>query len=158
MKTHLWSTQPFLKLRYPRKWGCRGDLQDSFRKKLRKNCVSTKCGWLWAQRSICMYTNCIKQFQTKLYHDWRKLKSPAWNSTFFGFPKPATLAKIITPEDWAPTAWSNYHTPKKSNERFCWWTFIAFFIPLQEIHPPCQTSGSLPTLSLYKSLIYFSQK
>ena len=46
-----------------------------------------------------LYTNCIKQFQTKLYHDWRKLKSPAWNSTFFGFPKPATLAKIITRED-----------------------------------------------------------
>ena len=53
---------------------------------------------------MCMYTNCLKQFQTQL--------APAWNSTFFGFPRPATLAKMISPEDWAPTAWSNYHTPK----------------------------------------------
>ena len=36
----------------------------------KKIVFSTKCEWV--QLSMCSYTNCIEQFQTQLYHDWRK--------------------------------------------------------------------------------------
>ena len=45
------------------------------------------------------------------------LIAPAWNSTFFGFPKPATLAKMISPED-CTLLFEVTITPQKLNERY----------------------------------------
>ena len=101
MKTHLWSTQPFLKLRYPRKWGCRGDLQDNFIKIWRKKlCFQLNVN---GYNFLCVGIQIVSSnFKLNCIMIGENLIPPAWNSTFFGFPKPATLAKMISPEDWTP--------------------------------------------------------
>ena len=65
---------------------------------------------------------------------------------------------MISPKDWTPLIEVTI-TPQKIEWEMLSMNFHCLaYVPLQEKHPPCQTSGSLPTLSLYKSLIYFSQK
>ena len=49
----------------------------------------------WVQRSLCMYTNCIKQFQTQSYYNWH-LHGTRPSSDF---PDRQPSAKMISPKD-----------------------------------------------------------
>ena len=83
-RIHWWSTRPFLASGYPRMSDCRGDLQ---------NFMSLKyMSGIYKSMNIYGIHESRNIFPGQTMSAGSRVMWPAWNSTFFGLPRPSTCA------------------------------------------------------------------